>query len=337
MVKYMRVNLRVPGWAQPGQVIEASADGKKFSVQIPAHLRPGQFFTVRVPMGGGHESKAPAVAPPEVSFNLEPNIVIGNDKYFKEVKKCQDWCDCSRLCCPYVKFSGKSEDISVKHQCCCLPCCCNFQVSNTASGSNEYKTLGTLAPAGCFDQNCTAVCCPCCYTGPKMQAKFLGSDGGIKYMLKANIECCQYCCLCLTCFSPCFRCCRFCCMDAQYTRYEQNVYGPDLNNEEVYAKIIYTDRMVCPCIPDERIQMRIEPAEGKTISKEDLILLSVFPTLISGYTCAEFCFPLCVPGGMMFAMPTPSGISQVDGANNIQFEHMNIKEALANRKQDDMY
>jgi len=56
MVKYMRVNLRVPGWAQPGQVIEASADGKKFSVQIPAHLRPGQFFTVRVPMGGGHGS-----------------------------------------------------------------------------------------------------------------------------------------------------------------------------------------------------------------------------------------------------------------------------------------
>lgn len=126
-------------------------------------------------------------------------------------------------------------------------------------------------------------------------------------------------------------------MDAQYTRYEQNVYGPDLNTDDVLAKIIYTDRMICPCIPDERIQMRIEPTEGKVISKEDLMLLSVFPSLISGYTFFEFCFPLSVPGGMMFALPTPTGISQVDDANNIQFEHMNISEALQNRKQDDMY
>jgi len=332
----MRVTLRVPAWAKPGQIIQATASGKHFSVKIPDYLRPGQYFTVRVPDATSDE-KTPSVAAPEVAFNLEPNIVIGNDKYFKEVKKCQDWFDCSRLCCPYVIFSAKSEDVTLKHQCCCLPCCFNFEVGIREDGSSSAgKKLGILAPAGCGDQNLCAVCCPCCYSGPKMQAKFVNPEGEIKYTLKSRIQWCQYCCLCLTCCSPCFRCCRFCCQDSQYTRYEQTVYGPDLNDDTPYAKIIYTDRMICPCIPDERIQMRIEPAEGRTISKEDLILLSVFPSLISGYTCVEFCFPLCLPGGMMCSMPTPSGIAPVDDANNIQFEHMNIKEALAARKQDDM-
>lgn len=333
----MRVQLRVPNWAQPGQVIDASAGGRKFSVAIPQHLRPGQFFTVRVPTGGeGKETKMQAAAP-EVSFNLEPNIVIGNDKYFKEVKKCQDWCDCSRFCCPYVVFSGKSEDVRMKHNCCCLPCCCNFEAYTVKNGHSNGKSVGALAPAGCCDQNFCAVFCPCFYTGPKMQAKFLGADGNLKYMLKSEVKCCQYLCLCLAICSPCFRMFRFCCQDSQYTRYEQNVYGPDLNDQTVFAKIIYTDRMVCPCIPDERIQMRIEPAEGRTLSKEDLVLLSIFPTLISGYTLWEFCIPLWVPGGMACAMPSPSGIVQVDDANNIQGEHMNIKEALEERKQDSMY
>jgi len=170
-----------------------------------------------------------------------------------------------------------------------------------------------------------------------MQAKFLGPDGEKKYTLKSEVKCCQYLCLCLACCNPCFRMARFCCQDAQYTRYEQNVYGPDINDQTVYAKLVYTDRMVCPCVPDERIQMKIVPQSGKVLSKEDLVLLSIYPTLLSGYTCSEFCLPLCCPGGMLSAMPNPSGIVQVDDANNIQAEHMNIKEALEERKQDDMY
>jgi len=279
-----------------------------------------------------------SVVSPEVTFNLEPNIFVGNDKFFKEVKSCGDWCDLSTCCCPYVKFSGKDKSIVLTHKCCCLPCCCPFEASSLEPGAGKKpKVVGTLQPAGCFDQNCTAVFCPCCYTGPKMQAKFVGTDGDIKYMLKSHIKCCQYLCVCLAFCSPCFRCVRFCCTDTQYTKYEQNVYGNDLNDETVYAKVIYTDRMICPCIPDERVQIRIEPLEGKTISEEDLILLSSFPTLISGYTTCEFALPLGLPGGYLSALPTPCGIAQVDDANNIQSQHLTIQESLQSRRAEDMF
>lgn len=335
---HMRVNLKVPNWATPGETMSATAAGQTFTVTVPPHLKPGQYFTVRVPIkGAGGEQKAPDVAAPEVNFLLEPNIVIGPDKYFKEVKKCSDWCDCSRCCCPYVNFSGKELDIMMQHECCCLPCCCNFTIGTQKTGHSSVRNIGTLAPASCSDQNCMACFCPCCYSGPKMQTKFLDATGSIRFMLKSNVEWCQYCAIFCCLCSPCFRCYRFCCKDAQYTRYEQTVYGTDLNDNTPYAKIVYTDRMICPCWCDERIQMKIEPAEGKSLTKEDLILLSVYPTLASGYTCIEFCCPLWIPGGMMCSMPLPSGVEMTDDANNIQGEYMNIKEALDDRRMAEMY
>ncbi|GAB5353147.1 hypothetical protein AAMO2058_000012900 [Amorphochlora amoebiformis] len=329
--KYLRVNLRVPGWAQGGQMIEASAAGKKFAVQIPAGLQPGQYFTVRVPTGGGAEMKH-SIAPPEIQFNLEPNIVIGNDKYYKEVKSCGEWCDVSQICCPYVRFAGKNDELVYHHQCCCLPCCCNFSVKKK-SESKEHD-LGTIALAGCCDQPLMAVLCPCCYVGPLMQAKFQAPDGNTKYLLKSEVKCCQYCCIFLALCSPCYRTFRFCCTDHQYTTYEQNLYGPNLSDNDPVAKVIYTERMICPCIPDERVQMRIEPnADKGEIPIDDLVLLSIFPTLISGYVTMEFLCPI-IP--MLGSLPQPSGISVVDDANNIQFAHMNVKDALATRQENDM-
>mmetsp|Transcript_9364 Transcript_9364/g.14041 ORF Transcript_9364/g.14041 Transcript_9364/m.14041 type:complete len:323 (+) Transcript_9364:124-1092(+) len=321
-------------------MIEASANGKKFAVKIPDYLGPGQYFTVRVPQGESAKDEKMKAAPPDIQYNLEPNFVVGNDKYFKEVKTCNEWCDCSRLCFPYVRFSGKKDSIIYKHDCCCLPCCCSFSVYRQESKDgkkSQMLKIGEIAPPGCSDQKLMAVVCPCCYTGPYMQAKFMEPNGNKKFSLQSTVECCQYACLCLQCFSPCFRCIRFCCSANQYTKYEQNIYNGEVeDNASAVARVIYTERMICPCIPDERVQMRIEPTEDTELSKDDLVLLSLFPTLITGYTYFEFCLPLSVPFGIGFSLPTPTGIEAVDNANNIQFEHMTIQEALETRQENDM-
>lgn len=328
-MSYIRVHLRVPAWAKGGDVIEATARGKVFKVRIPGHLRPGQYFQVRVPTSG--ESKEVKNQPAEVSWNLEPNIVVGNDKYFKEIKSCGEWLDVTRVCCPSVRFTSSTGQITVAHDCCCLPFCADFNISHTPKGG-ESKKIGTITKPGCLEQKATLILCPCLYTGPKIQAQFKDSNKNVRFQLRSEIKCCQYLCICFEICTPLIRCYRFCCTSDQYAKYEQPIYGPNVDNPKPVAKITYVDRMICPCVPDERLMMAIEPVDGD-LKQEDLVLLSVFPTLISGYVTAEFLVPAAVT---VSGFPTPTGISAIDDANNIEKRNMTIEEALQHRQQRQM-
>jgi len=279
----------------------------------------------------------PEAAKDAVEFLMEPNIIIGKEKYFKEVKQCGEWLDCSKLCCPYVRFNSGKKKLQTKHNCCCLPCFFDFELAETDEKNNVKDTIGRIKPAGICDQPLMLIFCPCFYVGQRVTTKFAvqkGNDFQDKFHLRGNIEMCQYLWLCLAVCMPCVRTYRFCCSGDTYSTYEQNVYSADIENTNPVAKIKYTDRMICPCVPDERVAIKIEQAEEKGASKldeKDLMLLSMFPTLISGYTKMEFCFPLSVPGGLMSALPTPTGISQIDGANDITCEAMDPSEALKER------
>jgi hypothetical protein len=265
---------------------------------------------------------------------MEPNIIIGKQKYFKEVKQCGEWLDCTKLCWPYVRFSSGDKKLQTVHNCCCLPCCFDFELSETDSKNKITKKIGQIKAAGCCDQDWKLIFCPCCYVGQKVTTKFAAEKNGSfedKFHLRSNIEFCQYLCLCLAVCTPCVRMYRFCCSGDTYSEYEQNVYTADIENANPVAVIKYTDRMICPCIPDERVAIRIEQEEKSSLNQSDLELLSMFPTLVSGYTSMEFCLPLHTPGGLMMSLPTPVGISQIDGPNDIRMEALDPAEALKMR------
>jgi hypothetical protein len=335
------VNLRCPAWAGPGTEIKAQAGGVVFKVNVPQGIHPGMYFRVKVRIGtnGKPDSKQDIKPSPDaVEFNMEPNIIIGKKKYFKEVKQCAEWCDCTKICWPYVRFNNGKEKIQTHHNCCCLPCFFDFEVSETDHENKITKQIGQIKPASLCDQKPFYIFCPCFYTGQKVTTKFATPQNGEmvdKFHLRTNIEFCQYLCLFLAVCIPCVRLYRFCCSGDTYSSYTQQIYTADNDNDsQTVAKITYTDRMICPCVPDERVSIKIEQEEKANLTKEDLILLSTFPQLVSGYTSMEFAFPLYGPCGLGHAMPTPTGVTQIDEANAISCEAMSPSEAFQQRGMD---
>jgi hypothetical protein len=311
--KFMKVALTVPYGAHAGTPVQASAHGVTFKAYVPANLSAGQIFYVKIPIPqrGSVNNKTLDIKThesPTAIFDMLPGISIGSHKYIKDVKTCGDWCNPTRACCPTVTYSAGQDEkgnptaIKYKYGCVCCPC-----LSSYSTYFNE-GLVGTFDRASCCDQNKCYVFCPCCYTGEYMIAKFGDTQGQTKFTMRGEIKCCQHLCVCLVALCmPCARCCRFCCSDKQYVEYEQNIYGPDLDNKTPVAKITYVERMLCPCVPDERVHMAIE---GPGLTEDDIVLLSTFPMLASGFNRAEFAL------SGIFG-PQPSGIGSIDEAHKI--------------------
>jgi len=317
---HVLVRLTVPYGVAPGQAIQAIAPGGiKFTTYIPAGLRPGQVFTVRVPtnMSSGAELKDAATN--SVFLSLVPTMSLGNDKYIRDVQTCSErCCDMDGCCGAWARYTTGKKELKYRQPCVALACCCDWEASL------DGKKVGSIQPAGCCDNPIFACMCPACYCGDLFALKFLDSSGSFKFSTRRNVQCCQYCCLCCSFFTtPCARQYRYCCTDDIFAVYEHSIFNADLNDQTAVAKINYTTRMVHPCIGDELLNVSVEPAGD--LSEEDLALLSLATFMISEGRSFEFCM---ATGAVMGALDTPTGIESLDEAAFISGEWQNRTEAL---------
>ena len=129
--------------------------------------------------------------------------------------------------------------------------------------------------------------------------------------------------------NPFIRCHLWCCTDKQYVRYQQLIYGADMDDPTVRATLTYVERLTMPCVRNERVRVAIDVAEHASEAKvpmSDLAALSIYPFLLEEGNSALLCFPYCLGVGMY--LPTPSGIQAIDEPNSIRGQWMDRAEAL---------
>lgn len=348
----IKVQLRVPDGASPGMSIQAIAPGGlRFTTYVPTGLSPGQSFFVRVPTSGDvktsraslgvsgrggespsdilqsaaeHAAKMRRQGASSVWDSL-PAVSIGNFKYLKDTPTCSErCCDMRGYCCPWVRYTAGGSQMLFAHTCCCAPCCGSWVVES------DGNPVGSLATAGCCDQPPLYMCCPCLYWGEVMQVKFRDPSGRTRFTVRRRVRLCQYLCVCggLMC-NPFIRCHLWCCTDKQYVRYQQLIYGADMDDPTVRATLTYVERLTMPCVRNERVRVAIDVAEHASEAKvpmSDLAALSIYPFLLEEGNSALLCFPYCLGVGMY--LPTPSGIQAIDEPNSIRGQWMDRAEAL---------
>mmetsp|Transcript_17909 Transcript_17909/g.43834 ORF Transcript_17909/g.43834 Transcript_17909/m.43834 type:complete len:286 (+) Transcript_17909:132-989(+) len=264
-------------------------------------------------------------APENYVLTQVESFTVGPDRYIRDILSCCEryctWDGCCGAWAPYVSGGGKK--INYRMSCKSLQCCFHWTA--------EYggKKVGTIQAASCFDNPC-ATFCPCCFCGDLLAAKFVGPDGNVKFTTRRRVGCC-YCInlafkCCNVCCSPFLRCYTYCCTDDNFVLFEQNIYGPNLNDNTIVAKFRYTERMIHPCCPNQRLQVSIDPngAESKIkLTMEDYTLLSTY-TFLQGSGCEFVDSTWCI----QCVIDNPSGFSFIDKDNYINAQWKGKEEAL---------
>lgn len=327
MSTYVTVQLQVPYGYGPGTPIQAVAPGGiKFKTFIPQGVQPGQIFNVRVPINQAR-SETPIeikeAAPSTAAFSLLPSLTIDKDMYYKDILTCSERC-CNVSGCigTWVRF--QAHQVRYSHPCTiCGPLCsclCSWDIEL------DQKSIGSFQAAGCYDNPLFYFCCSCIYCGDLMAHKFMDQNNQLKFTTRRSVKCCQGCLVaCSLCLAPCVRCFNYCCTDSVYARFQQDIFGADLNDKTPIAKITYVERMYHPCLPNERMKVTVEPTGSTSLSKEDLALLSFYGFLVSPAASGlEFQLDTCYLGAA-----EPTGYGYIDEANYITGEFSTREEALS--------
>mmetsp|Transcript_18927 Transcript_18927/g.26355 ORF Transcript_18927/g.26355 Transcript_18927/m.26355 type:complete len:331 (-) Transcript_18927:351-1343(-) len=248
---------------------------------------------------------------PSASFTKAPSLSIGGVEYFKAYKPC-GLCNFSDCCFPALTFKTQGDQtLTIKHGCCCLPCCFNFNYYNSKDKIGYYS-LGTMGDAACCGNLI-------------IDGKFFDAQGDRKFLLKHDAACCDCCKIsCCGCCYACggIQCYKYYCSDEQYRLYLQPIYRTEHDVAPV-AHFKYVDRVRGPCMTDERISSTIEPCDELT--QEDMDILAFYLILTSNYVAH---YELGINWTRtVSASPSPYGIESIDTILGIHTKYLDEKDA----------